>query len=664
MKYIKNRVGLATAVILVLSLCSLSVANLVSLVQAAVPWTKYTGEVTLEFERSVVDSWVIKDGGTYKMWYTHSKSDMDIGGMVDSLTSILSSDIIGDLVNLNFNLLLDDLSGIDAATLWDFLNATSTVIGYAESSDGKVWTVVNDEVLAGDTGELENIGMPCVIKTVDGYEMWFTHSLTDLTQSELQNILTGLGGDTTARKTAILALLYEKSTAIGYTTSTNGTTWENINLDVLPSTGSGIWHSVASPCVIKNDTDDYEMWFTHAQISLTETELYDILADIINFGAEDLWTLLDDIQSTIGYATSTDGVDWGTPDYSVFTGGGTGLWNSVATPCVIKHSDTDYEMWYTHLTTDLNETSFTDLMNEIKALETDILGLIDTYTSEGLDAFLTALKSFLGDPDEDPPIIGDIDPILPYLANTSARIGYATSGDGEAWTEQDPTALTGSGGSPWSSVASPCVVYENGVYEMWYTQGVDYPSAQNFVSLMDGSILPIGYAYYEVSIDLVAGWNFIGLIRTPTSSSIEDVLADIISDVEIVWYYDAGTWYYFIPDGPQTLTEMTEGKGYWLETANTCKLIVDGVEPSLPYDIPLVVGWNLVSLPETPSPSTIEDVLADIIADVEIVWYYDGAMETWYYFIPDGPQNLIEMTEGKAYWIEMTAPNTLTIDNN
>jgi hypothetical protein len=57
-------------------------------------------------------------------------------------------------------------------------------------------------------------------------------------------------------------------------------------------------------------------------------------------------------------------------------------------------------------------------------------------------------------------------------------------------------------------------------------------------------------------------------------------------------------------------------------------------------------------------------VLVDIIGDVAIVWYYDGATTTWYYFIPDGPQNLTEMAEGNAYWIEMTAPNTLTIDSN
>jgi hypothetical protein len=85
--YSRNRVTLATVLILVLCLCFLSVASLFSLVQAA-PWTKYTGEVTLDGELFVVDAWVIKEGVTYKMWYTHSRTYMDIGAMAGAFKVI------------------------------------------------------------------------------------------------------------------------------------------------------------------------------------------------------------------------------------------------------------------------------------------------------------------------------------------------------------------------------------------------------------------------------------------------------------------------------------------------------------------------------------------------------------------------------------------------
>ncbi len=689
MKFIRSKVKLATVLILASSICFFSMASLFSLVQAA-PWINYTGEVTLEFEKFVLDSWVVKNSDTdYEMWYTHNKSDMDIDAMMDSLASIISKDIITNMVNLDFDELLNNISNIDTTNLWDFLYSFRTVIGYATSADGKVWTVVNDEVLAGDTNELENIGTPCVIKnSANDYEMWFTHSVTDLTQLELENILTGLGGDTMARKTAILAFLNEKSNAIGYTTSTNGINWDTPDYTegILTGNGSGIYDRVVSPCVIKNDINDYEMWFTYNQISLSDTELDTILGEIAidAFTDDDLWALLDDIQGTIGYAASTNGVDWGTPDYSTFSLG-TGLWNSVATPSVVKNSDTDYEMWYTNLTTDLDLTGFQNLISEIQALETagHISDLLDSYTPGDLTAFLEDLVTFLGDPDPDsgPPIPGDIDPIKTILANTSTQIGYGTSDDGLTWVEQNSADLTGSSG-PWGGITNPCVVYEDGMYEMWYTKGLEYLSAQDLLSFIDGSDLPIGYAtFFKEDIELFwqppdptpddeNGWNFIGLPLNPMPSDTAEVLSDIIANVQTVWSYDAatGTWDYYttIVGPPQGgLLQMGIGIGYWIELTAPATLTISGGEPDYPYNIDLELGWNLISIPKTPNPSAIEEVLSDIIANVQTVWSYDAATGTWDYYttIVGPPQgDLTDMIEGKAYWIEMTAADTLTIN--
>jgi len=173
-----------------------------------------------------------------------------------------------------------------------------------------------------------------------------------------------------------------------------------------------------------------------------------------------------------------------------------------------------------------------------------------------------------------------------------------------------------------------------------------------------------------VSIDLVSGWNFIGLPVSPIPPNTEDVLSDIIANVQTVWAYDAATatWTYYttIPGAPQGgLTEMMVGKGYWIELIYPATLTVSGVEPSLPYDIDLVAGWNLISIPETPSPSATEDVLSGIIANVQTVWTYAAATATWTYYttIPGAPQGgLTDIMEGNAYWIEMTAADTLTIN--
>lgn len=661
MKYSRNRAALAVVVTLVLILALLPIASLISLVYAAVPWTKIPS-VSMGGELFVMDAYVIKNSDTdYEMWYTHGKTGLSLTGIANSLSSILTDDIVNDIANQDFESLLNDLSGIDIDALWDFLSTISTVVGYATSTDGINWTVANPEVLAGSSGGVfDSVGSPCVIKnSATDYEMWYTHAKTSLTKTDLGNILIDMGGNPAERKAAILDLMNSTTTAIGYAISSNGVDWTETP-EVITGNGSGsLFNSVATPSVIKNSATDYEMWYSHDKTDLTEADLDAILDDTAGFGADELWSILNGASSVISYTTSNDGINWAVPQEVL--AGSSGVWDSVATPSVIKRGSS-YEMWYTHGTTDLTLTDFQNLASELLLLEPEFTTLWSDLNPVDLDQFLLDLIDLLDN---------QMDNVKALLANTSAVIGYATSGDGTTWTVQNPTAMVGASGSPWSSVGAPCVVYNSGVYEMWFTKGIDDLIAGDILNLLLGSELPIGYAYFEErSIDLVSDWNFIGLPVSPLPPNTEDVLSDIIGDVQTVWAYDAATglWSYFttIPGAPQGgLIEMTEGKGYWMELINPTTLILSGVETSLPYDIDLVVGWNLISIPETPSPSAIEDVLSGIIANVQTVWTYDAATGLWSYYttIPGAPQGgLTEMTEGKAYWIEMTATDTLTIN--
>ena len=77
--------------------------------------------------------------------------------------------------------------------------------------------------------------------------------------------------------------------------------------------------------------------------------------------------------------------------------------------------------------------------------------------------------------------------------------------------------------------------------------------------------------------------------------------------------------------------------------------------------IDLVEGWNLISLPLIPLDSHIEVVLAGILDDVISVWHYDTAIPGWRTFAPGAPSNLNSMEDGKAYWINMEADQTLNL---
>ncbi len=83
------------------------------------------------------------------------------------------------------------------------------------------------------------------------------------------------------------------------------------------------------------------------------------------------------------------------------------------------------------------------------------------------------------------------------------------------------------------------------------------------------------------------------------------------------------------------------------------------------YEISLLSGWNLISLPVTPTNWTsISDVLtsANPNNEVESVWTYNADQGKWYsYSATGGDINAISTMEaGMGYWIKMNGTGTLT----
>ncbi len=79
------------------------------------------------------------------------------------------------------------------------------------------------------------------------------------------------------------------------------------------------------------------------------------------------------------------------------------------------------------------------------------------------------------------------------------------------------------------------------------------------------------------------------------------------------------------------------------------------------YSIELKTGWNLISLPVTPTTwANTEEVLESINGNIERVWSYDAVGGEWYIYNADGsPSNLDIMTAGHGYWVKMTGDDTL-----
>ena len=140
------------AAVFALIICTLGP---VTYINAAVPLSDQ-GVVNLKQgntnELYVTDTCVIKDGTTYKMWYTHGQTSLSLNDLGTRVGALLTQTIVDDLSAGNLNALLNDLGALNATDVYNLLNTFSTVIGYATSSDGIAWTVQNHSVVAGTGG--------------------------------------------------------------------------------------------------------------------------------------------------------------------------------------------------------------------------------------------------------------------------------------------------------------------------------------------------------------------------------------------------------------------------------------------------------------------------------------------------------------------------------
>jgi hypothetical protein len=483
-------ITLVVGFILTFSLFLAPLATFIPLARAQTEWTKYSGELTMGGQKYVVDAWVILDGSTYKMWYTHGATDMATTDIYNDIKGLSLDDLVTAFINRDEDDFLDNLSDLnpDTSTIKAIADGSSTVIGYATSTDGKTWAVQQANALVGSTGGFwTNVGAPCVIKDGTTYKMWYTGIYSSLTESQLQTIFTNFAGNDSSRSTALTNLLNSTYTYIGYATSSDGATWTDQGK--VFSLSGGTWtclNSVAAPCVIKDDTT-YKMWFTRIKTDVTQAQLDSLITDIgtDDFTMSHLVDLLDGTTTVIGYATSTSGTTWNLENSEVLTGG-PAAWQSVADPSVIKHEG-HYGMLFTNSDINLTKANLASLKNEIWQL--DMSTLWNSAKTKSLSDFLTDLLNEAGSL--------DITTIKSLLTGSRSTIGCAFSNDGIDWDIVDEQLLTGRGNNPWGSIAAPSLIVSGTYFELWYTDGVDDITWQNFLDLFLGDNFPIGYATYQ-----------------------------------------------------------------------------------------------------------------------------------------------------------------------
>lgn len=163
------------------------------------------------------------------------------------------------------------------------------------------------------------------------------------------------------------------------------------------------------------------------------------------------------------------------------------------------------------------------------------------------------------------------------------------------------------------------------------------------------------------TLSLANGWNLVGLPLTPADLSIDATFAPIYGHLQAVTTFScqqAAASYY--PGDPQSTLATVDGyHGYWIKTDVAATLTITGTLVSTSTVFSLCSGWNLVPfLPSTAAPLTT--ALAGLGTSYAAVLGYDHGPVTYYRQVPAYMNTLTDMQPGKAYWIYMDQPSTLS----
>jgi len=168
-------------------------------------------------------------------------------------------------------------------------------VGFATSPNGLVWTKANQPVLRVSPGQWDSneaTNMFVLMESPTDFKGWYL----------------GYSGT---------------NYAIGYATSSDGTTWTKYGGNPIIKLSDIPWATprIEYPFVIKEGSI-YKMWYSAGSIS----------------------------GKALGYATSPDGITWTHNPAPILTAGPAGSWDSAGVyhPFVI-HRTSNYEMWYAGL---------------------------------------------------------------------------------------------------------------------------------------------------------------------------------------------------------------------------------------------------------------------------------------------------------------------------
>ena len=171
------------------------------------------------------------------------------------------------------------------------------------------------------------------------------------------------------------------------------------------------------------------------------------------------------------------------------------------------------------------------------------------------------------------------------------------------------------------------------------------------------------------SIDLKSGWNIISVYLNPDNLDMKTIFRTLISDGSLVKVQDEagnsledfgvfGGW-------TNNIGNISPTKGYKVKVSRDCQVNICGIPLSLPLEIPLKAGWNIIGYPRN-SIMNGQEIVQQLMNRNTLIKVQDengNAIENFGIF-GGWSNNIGNFKPGEGYKIKVTSEEILTIQED
>lgn len=159
---------------------------------------------------------------------------------------------------------------------------------------------------------------------------------------------------------------------------------------------------------------------------------------------------------------------------------------------------------------------------------------------------------------------------------------------------------------------------------------------------------------------LRSGWNLVSLYVIPSSLAVEEVFASLTTSGALETVKNNAGHVYWPKYNINQIGDVVPSQGYWVNLTRAATLVVSGNRVSLPTDIPLSAGWNIMAFPARRAQNAL-NVVNSLIQDnvltvVEDLNHNQIKLENGQWV-----NHIGNMVPGRAYLIHVTTDAVLQI---